>query len=388
MLLAEKGPQESSAQALSITSSHEVPLVVRGEKPILQLQPLLIGLCARSGQPGNCQHLNYFFSLPFARNKTPYLLLFVSRPGLTPQTVAASDLVAAVLTYQYRLGRIPTRIFATTDIIGRRTVIAPPALRGQIALLATRFLIDHGAEVCLISYQEDAVSVEAQPVRPCSPQNLDCIWTSQQRDFFAYLSLKPDFEATMGSLGKRTRSHMRYYRRRAERELQCTFVPNVTISKADFQKFNRSCTFPVTDEVSSIRYNACFNSPNSFISGLRNQNGEWLSIAGGQKNHDFIEIYWQMNLDSVPAYSISTVMRSFLIEHEISCGTQRLYIEGGTPHPMRFYFVREIVSDILVRRKSLYGTLVARSAKYLLHQHKKHFLSQLLVNKTLKWQSW
>jgi hypothetical protein len=342
----------------------------------------------RSSQHGNCQHLHYFFSLPFARNKTPYLLLFVSRSGLTSQTVRASDLVAAVLTYQYRLGRIPTRIFATTDIIGRRTVIAPPALRSPITLLATQFLLDRGAEVSLISYHDDLASLEGNPLRPLAPRKLNCIWTTQQRDFFAYLPLKSDFEATMRSLGKRTRSHMRYYRRRAERELQCTFVPNVTISKEDFQKFNRLCTFPVTDEISAIRYDACFNSPDSFISGLRNWKGEWLSIVGGQKNHGFVEIYWQMNLNSLPSYSLSTVMRSFLIEHEISCGTRRLYIEGGTPHPMRFSFAREVVSDVLVRRKSLYGAIVAGSAKFLLLQQKKQFLSQLLVNKTLKWQSW
>jgi hypothetical protein len=388
MLLAESELQESSAPTVSIAPCHNVPLVVRGAKAILRLHPLLVDLCLRSSQPGCCQHLNYFFSLPFERNKTPYLLLFVARPGLTSQTVVASDLVAAVLTYEYNLWRFHTRVFSTTDIIGRRTVIGPPTLRSQIAVLATQFLLDHGAEISLISYQHETSSLEPQQPRMLSSQKLNYVWTSQQRDYFAYLSLKPNFEATLQNLGKRTRSHMRYYRRRAERDLQCTFVPDVSISRDDFQRLNRLCAFPVTDEVSAIRYDACRNCPNSFLSGLRDQQGQWLSIVGGQRNHDFIEIYWQMNLDSLPAHSIGTVMRSFLIEHEISRGARRLYIEGGTPHPMHFSFEREIVSDVLVRRKSIYGALVARSAKYLLKQHPKHFLSQLLVNKSLQWQFW
>jgi hypothetical protein len=359
--------------------------VLRGAQQILRLQPLLVDLCMRCGQPGRWQHLSYFFSLHFASNKTPHLLLFVSSPGLTLQTVRASDLVAAVLTYEYRLWRFHSRIFVTDDLIGRRTLIAPPALRRRVALQASQYLMDHGAEISLLSYQDDPTSAEPQSNNQLSPQRLDCLWTSQKREFFSYLPLAPNFEATLGNLGKRTRTHMRYYRRRAERDLQCTFVPDVSISKADFQKFNHACSFPATNEQCVNRYDACFDTPDFFISGLRDQKGEWLSIVGGYRNHEFINIYWQMNLHAVPAYSISTVMRSFLIEHAVSCGARRLYMEGGTSHSMQFSFVPEIVNDILVLRKSPIGTLLARSAKYLLQED--NFLSQLLDNKTLNWQS-
>src|SRR5262249_40389538 len=147
--------------------------------------------------------------------------------------------------------------------------------------------------------------------------------------------------------------------------------------------FNHTCTFPLTEKQCSTRYDTCFNRPDFFISGLVDHQGRWLSIIGGQRHRDFIDIYWQMNLDSLPSYSLTTVMRSFLIEHEVSCGTRRLYMEGGTSHSMHFSFVREIVSDVLIRRRSLYGTLVAQSAKYLLSQRKNNFLSQLFVSKTL-----
>jgi hypothetical protein len=388
MLLHETDLQVFDTPHAPVAPYHDVPLVVRGSKQILRLQPILVELCMRCCQPGRLQHLNYFFALPFARNKTPHLLLFVSRPGLTLQTVRASDLVAAVLTHEYHLWHIHTRVFATDDCIGRRTVIAPPDLRSHIAFRATQFLIDRGAEISLISYQDDPASLVPQGTRHRPPQKPNCLWASQQREFPSYLSLEPDFEATLANFGKRTRTHMRSYRRRAERELRCVFVPNVTISKDDLLTFNRVCTFPLTDRECLTRYDACFNRLDFFISGIQGPDGQWLSMIGGQKHHDLIDIYWQMNLDSLPNYSLSTVMRSFLIEHEVACGTRRIYMEGGTSHSMRFSFVREIVSDLLVRRKSLYGALIARSAKYLLMQRQKNFLSQLLVSKSLTWQSW
>jgi hypothetical protein len=384
MLLSDRDLQAPGTSALS-APYHPVPLVIRGVQPILELQPLLVDLCLRCDQSGRWQHLSYFLSLPFAYNKTPYLLLFVSRPGLSPKTLSSSNLVAAVLTYEYRLWRVPSRIFVTDDPVGRRTVIAPTTLRSQITLEASQFLMNHGAGISLISYQDDLASPSLLNDLHYSPQRLDALWTSQKREFFSYLQLERDYQATLANLGKRTRTHMRYYRKRAERDLHCTFVPNVTISKAGFQQFNRACSFPVTDEACSIRYDTCFDAPDIFIAGLRDQEGKWLSIVGGNKEQESINVYWQMNLNSVPAYSISTVMRAFLIEYAVDCHARRLYMEGGTSHSMQFSFVREVVTDVLVRRKSPLGLLLTRVARNLLQE--ENFLSQLLDSKTLPWQS-
>src|SRR5882762_1943442 len=92
-------------QPLPRIAYHDDPILVRGVNCILELQPLLADLCERCDQPGSWDDLKYFFSLPYARNKTPRLLLFVSQPGLSVSTLAAYDLVAAVLTHEYRLWR-------------------------------------------------------------------------------------------------------------------------------------------------------------------------------------------------------------------------------------------------------------------------------------------
>ncbi|MDQ2834241.1 MAG: hypothetical protein M3Y50_10940 [Acidobacteriota bacterium] len=53
-----------------------------------------------------------------------------------------------------------------------------------------------------------------------------------------------------------------------------------------------------------------------------------------------------MNRSSVAQYSIGTVSRSYLIEHEIALGMKRLFFEGGTPHTIRHSFVPETAVDI------------------------------------------
>ena len=78
------------------------------------------------------------------------------------------------------------------------------------------------------------------------------------------------------------------------------------------------------------------------------------------------EILWQMNRDGLSAYSLSLVMRSYFMEHEISHGMTKLYMEGGTAHPMRFSFVNDKVTDLVVVRRSWPGLLVPTLAKHLL----------------------
>ena len=56
----------------------------------------------------------------------------------------------------------------------------------------------------------------------------------------------------------------------------------------------------------------------------------------------------------------SIVMRSYFIEHEIAHGMSKLYMEGGTAHPMRFSFVNDKVTDLVVLRRSRLAILVPR----------------------------
>lgn len=61
-----------------------------------------------------------------------------------------------------------------------------------------------------------------------------------------------------------------------------------------------------------------------------------------------------MNRSGLAKYSVRTVMPSYLIECEIEMGTKRLFFEGGTPHPMRHWFLSEKAMDIVVMNRSLF----------------------------------
>jgi hypothetical protein len=365
---------------------HHDPMVVIGTAQILKLQSLLADLCTRCTQEHGWDDLEYFFSLPFARNKTPLLILFTTQRSLTVENLSASNLVAAVLVHEYRLWGWRTHIYLTDDFSARRSVIAPDSLRAEVVRVASRVLFERGAAISFISYQRSRTSEDEQAKNLSAPEGIDLRCVCQQREISSFLPLKDTFEATLATLGKRTRSHMRYYRRRAERELGCGFAGEVQIGKESFLRFNRECSFSTTDDLAEIRYASLANSPNTFLSGIHDHDGRWLSLVGGYKKDGTVEIYWQMNLASLPSYSLSTVMRSFLVEAEIAQGAKKLFIEGGTPHPMQSSFVRQDVTDFIVKRTNSYARFAEAAARSRLL--KQNFLAQLLTDKELRWQAW
>ncbi len=120
------------------------------------------------------------------------------------------------------------------------------------------------------------------------------------------------------------------------------------------------------------------------LMGLKDGAGQWLSILGGRRYGGRSEILWQMNRDGHAVDSLSTVMRSYFIEHEIAQGSTRLYIEGGTPQPIRFSFVEEKLMDLAVVRRSALGTMMKRMARYYISRDNE--LANILDETDLCWR--
>jgi hypothetical protein len=120
-----------------------------------------------------------------------------------------------------------------------------------------------------------------------------------------------------------------------------------------------------------------------FCVGVKTPDGQWVSLLGGRRHHEVSEIDWQMNRAGLEKYSVGTVIRAYLIEHEIEIGTGRLYFEGGTPHSMRHAFISEKAVDIVVAKRSLFVSLVRRVANW---SPPKNFLLQTLVDPALRWE--
>jgi hypothetical protein len=91
-----------------------------------------------------------------------------------------------------------------------------------------------------------------------------------------------------------------------------------------------------------------------------------------------------MNRSGLAKYSVGTVIRSYLIEHEIAMGMEKLFFEGGTPHSMRHAFLSEEAMDIVVMNRSLPVFLLRSVARWL--RPEKNFLLQTLMSPAVKWQ--
>jgi hypothetical protein len=196
-----------------------------------------------------------------------------------------------------------------------------------------------------------------------------------------FLPLEETFDKTLAKIGTRTRRNMRYYRKRAEAELGCVFLPVVEIDEREFLNFNRECMYAVPAKVASWRYESLKNIETPLFMGIKDKDGRWLSMLGGRRHHGGSEILWQMNRDGLSAYSLSLVMRSYFMEHEIAHGMTKLYMEGGTAHPMRFSFVNDKVTDLVVMRRSRLGLVLPALARLLIKPDND--LALMLLDKSL-----
>ena len=349
--------------------------------------------------------LAHFLSTPDAIKKIPHVVL-IGYP-----TPGADGLVGAVLVYEYQTPLGGTRVFATGDGSGRRDVLASPGMRSRTAAIAARTLMERGAHIVHTAFCEEHIGCDderdtgtgALPIntRACDGAaeqsisselknrktgRINAEWTLREHEIPAYLPLLPTFDETLARIGAKTRTNLRYYRRRCERELGAYFVPHVCISLSEFLAFNRDCTYAVSVELATFRYKSLQGQPNQSLHGVRDGDGRWLSLIGVRNHSGFVEVDWQMNRANLPNLSVATVMRSYLIDYEISVGSTRLYMEGGTPHSIARSFLKQRIGELTVARDSYYVRFLERFGPWVFPP--KNYVGQTLLNPNLEWKQW
>jgi hypothetical protein len=371
------------AETISGTTIH----VVRGCDSILRLQQVLADLSVRCGQPGVMDDIGYFLSKPGTLKRIPHLVLFSKTPGLDLGRVTANDLVGAVLLYKYEVLGCGIGTFSTNDRSGRGSLVAPAALRSTVAKMVSRRLIDRGALAVLISFRDGDGPDKKEDQnkngfsRDSEASDKNARWVWRERETPDYLPLAETFDGTLAKIGQRTRRNMRYYRKRAEAELGCVFLPEVRIDNREFLDFNRDCMYAVPAKAAAWRYDSLKTLETPLFMGTKDGDGRWLSLLGGRRHNGGTEILWQMNRDGLSPYSLSIVMRSYFMEHEIRHGMTKLYMEGGTGHPMRFSFVNDRVTDLVVMRRSQLALLVPKLVKLFIKPDND--LALMLLDKSL-----
>jgi hypothetical protein len=362
-------------------SSAGVEPLVRGRDAVVAKRGMLVELSRRTGQPGVMDILEHLVHSPTALGKTPYLVLSGLREGVPAVQATAADVTGAVLMYEYRVAGMGLRVFATDDVTGRRTILAPEAMRMKVAEEACGILARAGAQVALISL-EGRPEPMSRPLQ-LAKQSREYRIAVRTRTFARDLLLEDTIEATLASLGNSTRRNLRRYRQRLEKDLGAEFVPSVEMGPREAVELNRNSTNPIPDAEALWRYECLRATPNRLFAGVRAADGRWLSVVAGRRHGDVTEIDWQMNLADLPQYSLSTVMRSYLLEHEVQLGMRKIIFLGGTPHAMRHSLVRSESGDVLMVRKSVRAWLLCRMCRWVFPQ--ANFLRGMLMDKQLSW---
>jgi hypothetical protein len=306
--------------------------------------------------------LGYFLAASSFKGKNPCLVL-IMEPGATASSLRLEDVHAAVLLFEYRVLGMPTGTFSTDDWAGFRTVIAPEAEREAMSAMAADAMLERGAQLVLISYGHPPRSASAvvpsinQPAR----------WASRTRPVAMTLLLEPTLKATLAKLGKSTRFNLGYYRRRLNAVMPCELIADVRglLQEDELESLNRASLNPVQPREFRLQYESACNLPGGFLLGLRNDQGQWLSLIGGWRQGGVTVLHWQMNAAGYEKLSIGTAMRSYFVEHEVQRGARRLTYYGGTPHSLGNSFARGEVTDLIVRRSSVRAAALQGVARVL-----------------------
>jgi len=331
----------------------------------------------------------YFLSKPGALPRIPNLLLVTRTSELDLQNPKPDNLMGALLIFEQNICGVGVGAFATNDRSGRSTIISMAQDRLRVVSLASRALLERGAHLILMSFRAgDAIGVGTS-IRPPLMDGMDrgnvvARWAQRKRTIPGYLPLSKTFDSTLAKIGQRTRSNLRYYRRRAVADLGCVFLSQIEATREEVLRFNRQCMYAVPSSVAGWRYDSLKNLCEPVFMGIKDRDGQWLSMLGGRRYGDRSEILWQMNRKGHATSSLGTVMRSYYIEHEIERGSRRMYIEGGTPHPIKFSFVPEELTDVVVMRPTLKARAMHLAAQRWIEPDNE--LSHMLDAKDLEWR--
>jgi len=360
--------------------------LVRGRHDILRLQPVLATLSTVCGQTGAMDYLEYFLTMTENLKKIPYLVLVASRSDADVFRLEAGDLRCAALVYEYKLFGLSSGVFSSSDFNGNRATIAAADERVKLSTMACRFLMDQGARAVMLSFAVSGGESSEDFLDYARAGKKKRWWSSQTREVGATILLQKSFDETLATLGSETRRNLRRYRRKAEEELGCSFAGdlNETLTLSELIDLNRASTHPVADVLLERRHGMIRSLEGSFCVGVRQAGGQWISLLGGRRHHRVTEIDWQLNRSGLAKYSVGTVMRAYVLEHETGLETERLFFEGGTPHTMRHSFVSETAVDLIAVKNSPLPLLLRRMCLWL--GPGRNFLLQTLADRKLVWK--
>ena len=296
--------------------------VLRGAEKIRTAEAPIAELRERTGQTDNpllC--LDFFLGR---------VSLFPGNQPVVLVVRSAERLEGAVYLYEKTFCGIPTGYLRAFDhFTGESSVIAPEPVRGLLLQVAIHQLfLQTNARVAWATVCHGANPMEGS-LQEFSLPRVEASSTFREHR----LKLASTFAATLGRFGPHTRRNLRYYRRRAEKEINAAFHPELTLEQSDeaLQHLKTSSFQPFPVSLTQWRKmdGLLRTRPGYFAMGLQ-ANGEWISYLVGMRTGKLTYVLMQINHNGFARYSLSTVMRSYFFEHEIERGQEEIKFVNGT----------------------------------------------------------
>jgi len=337
--------------------------IVEGPDAILALLPELVPWAERWGQAAEAAELPHHTTLRLLGGRRPLLVLVKD-----PEQANEAALLGAVLVFAYGARVFGNRLISNGDRLGRIGVFGRSEDRVEIAGVAVRALLQQGAKLIRLSFAVAGSGEGNSEVSPLAAARMQMgmhllqagdglAWELRLQWRPSFYALPADPDKAVAGLGWSSRKSLRAARNGSVRDHGASFVANPMLSLAEFMQLNRVSKYPVSSRIARRRFLVA-QSEGGFLAGIRAANGDWMAVAGGRRSSDTAIIDWQMNGVVYARYSVSLLMRGYLMRHFSQEGKRRLILEGGTSHRMAKSFVKLPVYALSVRRPELWLRLL------------------------------
>jgi Acetyltransferase (GNAT) domain len=297
--------------------------VLRGSKAVAGMGSEIAELCERTGQGSNpLLRLDFFLGrVALFPGNQPVVLLIRS----------AERLQGVVYLYEKTFCGFPTGYFRGFDhLTGESSVIGDEQDRSSLLRVAIHQLfVQASARVAWATVRETVAEPSASSRQDVQRVRVETCGIRREHR----LKLSDTFATTLSRFGQHTRRNLRYYRRRAEKELKASFHPELTTQESDtaLQQLSTRSFQPFPISVAEWRKmdGLLRSQPGYFAVGLC-ANGEWISYLVGIRAGKLTYVFLQINHDGFARYSLSTVLRSYFFEQEIGRGQAEIKFVNGT----------------------------------------------------------
>ena len=217
--------------------------------------------------------------------------------------------------------------------------LGDPRFRGEALRLALEVLLAH-PKVRGIRLKIPPNGPEAEAIsQVVASRQLDA--SSWRNDEHARLILPNSYAAFLKSLGSTTRRNFGYYRRRFDaagyRFEECMSIEELRSATSQLRTQSRRLSKRQALERLLQMFSA---ASRSWAAGLRDDKGRWISIAGGCYLGSQPVMFLQLNNDhEFERFSLSLVLRAYLIEHFIQEGVSELIFWTGAGTTLGRYCV-------------------------------------------------